>query len=324
MFKRVVLSGGAVPALSFFGSLQYLEHVGLLPGVDTFVGSSAGSVVGLLTVLGYSPHDSCKFFMSTGVCTHTLTELDVFESLFGQQTCLDTLGLDDGSHWLAFLGDAVQSKLGCRDVTFGDLARITGKVFVVCVTNLTKVRREYLSVDTVPDMSVVLAVRMSLSIPIMYVPIVYQGSLYVDGSLLDNLPVASFVGAVSGPATTLVLYIRAVPPSPTCCASSLPSPFQYLNLLLGAVVDHAQKHNGNDMTELSGRSDITRVGVVVPGSDSLTCGFDLRSLAFQITQDKLDSLVRLGYSAARDTIEPMLLSDAYDARSKRDVSDRSS
>lgn len=306
MFKRVILSGGAVPALSFFGSLQYLEHVGLLSGVDTFVGSSAGSVVGFLTILGYTPHESCEFFMSTGVSTHMLTELDVFDAMFGQQTCLDTLGLDDGSRWLAFLGDAVETKLNCRDLTFAELAKITGKVFVVCVTNLTKVRREYLSVDTAPDMSVVLAVRMSLSIPIMYVPILYEGSLYVDGSLLDNLPIASCVGG-KGPATTLALYIHTGTGDTDRqqgCEPTLPSPFMYLGLLLGVVIKHAQRYNGNDMSE---RTDITRVGVVIPESDSLTCCFDLRSLAFQIDHEKLDALMRSGYSAARRVIEPMLM-----------------
>lgn len=302
MFRSVVFSGGAIPAISFFGCLQYLEHVGLLSGVDTFVGSSAGCVVGFMTVLGFNPREACDFFMATGMQTHTLTELDVFDAMFGQQTCLDTLGFDDGSRWTAFLQDALVSKQGCRDITFAELAKATGKVFVVCVTNLTKVRREYLSVDTTPDMSVVLAVRMSLSVPILYVPVVYQGSIYVDGSVLDNLPIASSDGSRGGPPTTLALHIitEQVADMQTC--KELPSPVQYMSLLLGAVISHAQRNNGNT----SDCADhITRVGVPIPQKDCL-CGFDLRSLAFDLTQEILVDLVSRGYIAARSRIEKML------------------
>lgn len=305
MFRSIVFSGGAIPALSFFGCLQYLEHVGLLPGVDTFVGTSAGCVVGFMTVLGFTPREACEFFMATGMQTHTLTELDVFDAMFGQRTCLDTLGFDDGSRWMSFLRDALEAKRKCRDITFAELAKATGKVFVVCVTNLTKVRREYLSVDTTPDMSVILAVRMSLSVPILYAPVMFEGSIYVDGSVLDNLPIASSQGLKGGPPTTLALYICTEQTGGEPCSSNntLPSAVQYMALLLGAVIRHAQCNNGNTSAV---EEHITRVGVSVQNRDSMTCGFNLRSLAFDLTRESLEDLVARGYAAARSRIETML------------------
>lgn len=300
-----MFSGGAIPAISFFGCLQYLEHVGLLTGVDTFVGSSAGCVVGFMTVLGFKPREACDFFMVTGMKTHTVTELDVFDAMFGQHTCLDTLGFDDGARWTAFLQDALESKLGRRDISFSELAKATGKVFVVCVTNLTKVRREYLSVDTTPDMSVILAVRMSLSVPVLYAPVMYQGSLYVDGSVLDNFPIASSNGSRGGPPTTLALYICNEHVGEALC-KSLPSPVQYMSLLLGAVISHAQSNNGNTFDTASDNAHITRVGVPISQKDCLTCGFNLRSFAFELTDESLEDLVCRGYAAARSRIEAML------------------
>lgn len=302
MFNRVVLSGGAVPALSFFGSLLFLQHVGLLASVDTFVGSSAGTVVGFLTVLGYSPLEACDFFMRTGVDGHTLTEIDVMDAMFGHRTCLDTLGFDDGSKWTRFLEDATELKLSCRDVTFGDLCKATGKVLVVCVTNLSKKEREYLSVETAPHMSVLLAVRMSISVPILYVPVMYQGCLYVDGSLLDNLPVASAPSAPGGPPSTLALCIENEPPAIGADLTH-PSAIQYVSMLLGAVVKHAQHNNGNGPA----RPEVTKVGVRVRPDDASTCGFDLRSFTFLLGRDRLDDLLGRGYAAARDKIEPSLL-----------------
>lgn len=301
MFSRVVLSGGAIPALSFFGSLLYLEHVGLLASVDTFVGSSAGTVVGFMIVLGYSPCEACKFFMSTGIHKHTLTDIDIIEAMFGQRTCLDTLGFDDGARWTSFLGDAIEHKLGCRDISFGDLSKVTGKVLIVCVTNLSKTQREYLSVDTVPSMSVLLAVRMSLSVPILYVPVIHEGCLYVDGSLLDNLPVASLPSASGGPPTTLALCIET--DEDTSRIEGLPTPFQYMSMLIGAVIKHAQHNNGNGPV----RPEVTRIDVRVLASETVTCGFDLRSFTFDVNHDKLADLVSRGYSAARSRLEPMIV-----------------
>lgn len=307
-----MFSGGAVPALSFFGCLQYLEHVGLLPAIDTFVGSSAGSIVAFMTVLGYSPREACTFFMTVGVQTHTVTELDVFDAMFGPRTFLDTLGFDDGARWQSFLGDALEAKRGCRDISFGDLAKATGKVLVVCVTNLTKVRREYLSVDTTPDMSVLLAVRMSTAVPILYVPIVHAGSIYVDGSLLDNCPVASAASCRGGPPTTLALYLRTEAPTASLHDQDvLPGPLEYARLLLAAVVTHAQSNNGNTSQV---EAHITRVEVPVPASDTLTCGFDLRSCTFDLSSGRLEDLVDRGYAATRGRVEPLILSATEEAR----------
>lgn len=315
MFSRIVFSGGAVPALSFFGCLQYLEHVGLLQGIDTFVGSSAGSIVGFMTVIGYSPREACDFFMTVGVQAHAVNELDIFDAMFGPQTFLDTLGFDDGSRWLAFLGDALEAKRGCRDISFGDLAKMTGKVFVVCVTNLSKVCREYLSVDTTPDLSVLLAVRMSTSVPILYVPVKHRGCIYVDGSVLDNCPIASSTTSRGGPPTTLAMYIHSEPDTDDTATEPNPSPsaFEYICMLMGAVMSHAQSNNGNTSSAGSA-GHIMRVDVPVPASSMMTCGFDLRSCAFDLCREGLDDLVDRGYCAARSRIEPLILATTEDGR----------
>lgn len=295
-----------MPAMSFFGCLQYLEHVGMLQCINTFVGSSAGAIVGFMCVLGFTPREACDFIMEMGVQTHMVTEVDVLGAMFGQQTCLDTLGCDNGTRWMAFLADALEAKRQCRDITFGELAKATGKVFVVCVTNLTRVRREYLSVDTCPSMSVLLAVRMSTSVPLLYVPVVFEGCIYVDGSMLDNCPIASATSSKHGPPTTLVLSVHTEEPASRVPATNaLPTPFQYLSLLMGAVMSHAQSNNGNTLG--LDEEHITRVAVPVQSSETITCGFNLRSFTFDLTQEHLDGLVDRGYAAARARVEPILL-----------------
>lgn len=311
MFRSIVFSGGATLALSFFGCLQFLEHMGALAGVDTFVGCSAGSLVAFLTVLGFTPREACEYFMQVGVKQHTVTELDVFDAVFGERTCLESLGLDQGTHWQSFLSDALTSKLGIKDVTFSELAQTTGKVFVVCVTNLTKSRREYLSVDTCPEMSVLLAVRISMAVPLLYAPVLYRGSLYVDGGLLDNLPLAHF--EKKGPPTTLALFLRRVADTKTHTATdvSLPSPMRYLGMLVSVVMTHAQQNNGNMSGQHrhescaygSDSKHVMMVGVPVQEAEAMSCGFNFRSLDFDVNEERINELVSRGYTAARDTLK---------------------
>lgn len=310
MFSSIVFSGGATLALSFFGCLQFLEHTGALSGVDTFVGCSAGCLVAFMTVLGFTPREACAYFMRVGVREHTVTELDVFDAVFGEHTCLESLGLDQGVHWTSYLSATLWSKLGVHDMTFRELAKVTGKVLVVCVTNLTKVRREYLSVDTTPDMSVLLAVRMSMAVPILYAPVMHEGSLYVDGGMLDNLPLAHF--DKKGPPTTLAIYLQRVKgvqvANVSNCTEGLPTPMRYLEMLLGAVMSHAQQNNGNSVGHGHGhepnkQEHVVLLGVPVQEEESLTCGFNLRSLDFDVSEQRMEELVARGYAAARDILQ---------------------
>lgn len=310
MFRSIVFSGGATLALSFFGCLQFLEHMGALSGVDTFVGCSAGSLVAFLTVIGFTPRHACEYFMQVGVRHHIVTELDVFDAVFGEHTCLESLGLDQGTRWKSFLSDALSSRLGIADVTFSELAQTTGKVLVVCVTNLTKGTREYLSVDTVPDMSVLLAVRISMAVPILYAPVLYKGSLYVDGGLLDNLPLAHF--EKKGPPTTLALFLQRIHNTQAETAShavSLPSPMRYLEMLMSVVMSHAQQNNGNisgtrqdSCTTNPNSKHMVMVGVPVQEAEAISCGFNFRSLDFDVNEERMNELVSRGYTAARDTL----------------------
>lgn len=308
VFHTVVMSGGATPTMSFFGCMQYLEHMGALPYVGTHVGSSAGAIVSLMMVLGFAPHEASMFVMEHGVQRLRVGELDLMDEMFGEWSCLETLGLDDGSRWVTFVEDAMDAKLGRRRATFRELAIATGKVFVVCVTNLTKARREYMSVDTEPDMSVGTAVRMSMSVPVLYTPVMYRGDVYVDGSVLDNFPLAAAAGGgrrAGGPPTTLALYMRAAPcPSTEAHEGEkvLPSPLEYVGMLIGAVMTNAQCNNGADI-DSNLASHIVKVGVPLKGNEATTCGFDVRSMAFDVQPGAMREMVARGYIAARDALD---------------------
>ena len=60
---------------------------------------------------------------------------------------------------------------------------ILSKIFT---TNFTLSQSEIFSHENTPDVSVLTAVRMSISVPFLFTPVEYNGNIYVDGGITYN------------------------------------------------------------------------------------------------------------------------------------------
>ncbi len=186
-FSNLVVSGGSMKVLACIGCMTYLEEVGILKNIKNFVGTSAGSILCLLVVLGYRSVEIIDLLINILRQEH-IASFDIEEAL----SIFETFGLSSGMGLLKILQTAIEKKTGKKDTSFIDLAKTTGKNFVVCVANLTDNKDEYWSVDTVPDMSVAFAIRTSCSLPILFTPTKYKDKLYIDGGLFNNFPIDYF------------------------------------------------------------------------------------------------------------------------------------
>ena len=203
MFDTLVFSGGGPASIAMVGCVRFLEHVGLLHQVNTLVGTSAGAIMAFLIALGMSSYE-IESWIVEHASTGMLNALDIerileFPSRFG---------IDDGSGVVECIRTACAMKLGAQDVTFSELAKRTGKRVVVCVANLTNSQHEFLSIDKHPDLSVIDALRMSFGIPLFFTPVVYDGCVYVDGGLFNNLPTDYvFLDSAAGCRNALALSV---------------------------------------------------------------------------------------------------------------------
>lgn len=113
----------------------------------------------------------------------------------------------------------------CEAVTFADLKKITGKDFVVTSTNLISESSKLFSAQHTPDFPVVDAVCMSMSIPGVFKPTFVNASVdlskkpddpynlsyrgfYVDGGMMNNLPIHVWDGGPDQPMNPGVIGIR--------------------------------------------------------------------------------------------------------------------
>lgn len=231
MIKNVVLSGGSVKGLAFIGVVQYLEESSILAHVDRFVGTSVGAIFCFMLSIRYTYQDILQF-----VTTHFVTKQPPHEPDITQYLhCFETWGLDNGDYLSDLFRQILHTKYPhLEDITFLELAKCSGKDVMICGANLTKRRSEYFSVNTTPHMSVLLALRISCSLPIVFTPVTWNGDLYVDGGLYDNFPMQTLIDMdILYDVDTLGVYFETEPTPPSSFTS-------YVTSLIHAVLYQLQ------------------------------------------------------------------------------------
>lgn len=154
----IVLSGGAVRGFAHLGVLKALHEAEMEPEIIS--GVSAGSIVGAFYADGFDPSEILEIFEQKKF--FELVNLDFKD--FG---LLDINGLEK------LLTDNLRVK------NFEDLK----KPLYVAATNLLSGSAEYFS-----EGNIVEKVLASSSIPVLFKPQTIDETPYVDGGLVNNLP----------------------------------------------------------------------------------------------------------------------------------------
>lgn len=177
-------SGGGVKGFSFIGALEKLieDNIIDLNKIDTYVGTSIGSMISFILSLGI-PLKEIKDFLLFFNFSKLNTEVD----------CLNLLkdyGINNGEKIKLLLIKFLETTFGVKDITFKELYEKTNKKIIIIGTNLTKGCERTFSFEHSPDFSVITAIRISISVPIIFTPVNIDDELYVDGALVNNFPIS--------------------------------------------------------------------------------------------------------------------------------------
>jgi len=182
--KNLIFSSGSYNGTMYIGCIKYLEEAGHMRSMTTFVGTSVGSIAAFLLAIGFTSEQMTEFVLAQFASLSKDADIDACALL---EMC-STYGLDDGERLLRMFRAALAVKGAKEDLTFMELGKTYGKNLIICGANVTQRRSEFFSIDTSPDMSIVTALRISCSIPIIFTPVKYKGDLYVDGGVYSSLP----------------------------------------------------------------------------------------------------------------------------------------
>jgi len=183
MFDTLVLSGGSYKGYSYIGVFRRLEQTGIRSRLKNVSACSVGSIFGLLLVLG----------MSSDAMLNAISRYDVNKAYnFDIKSFMSGFGFCDFSKINSILVKVLNERGIDSQLTFQQLYRLSGINFVINATCLETKSVVYFNWESAPDMQVLKAVQMSCAIPLLFVRVNYEDKTYLDGGLLDNLPILPF------------------------------------------------------------------------------------------------------------------------------------
>ena len=183
----LVMSGGGSKAISYIGVIKRMEELRvqnkIILNINEVCGVSAGSIIGLLYLLGYTYEE-----LEQEVVNKKLEHLkDIRISNF-----FTNYGIDSGKNIMNWIESLLVRKGYDKNITFKQLYDMINKKFVIMATNLNKYKHTFFDYINTPDISILKAVRMSISIPFYFTCERYNNDVHVDGALIENYPIKMY------------------------------------------------------------------------------------------------------------------------------------
>lgn len=191
----LVAEGGGAKITALAGAIDAIESQGFTPA--RCAGSSAGAIIASARAVGYGPAELKQLVFDT----------DFREFLDGNGwgkklwNLIRHLGVYKGDKFYEYTKELLKAK---NVFTFGDLladnpkerdtyrTRWKLRVFVADLSSrrLVTFPDDAFMYGILPDkLDVALAIRASISMPVVFQPIYLQGKYLVDGGLLSNFPI---------------------------------------------------------------------------------------------------------------------------------------
>jgi NTE family protein len=195
----LVLSGGGAKGVAHIPLLQALDSLHIVP--DLIVGNSMGSVIGGLYAMGYS-----------GDSIEKITKNIDWDKLLGGSMSLKNVSVEEKSEFQRYLvgigikdGKPTSFSSLLNDQNLREyLSELTFPVYNVKDFDNLSIPFRAMATDLVQGKEVVLskgslafAMRASMSLPAVFKPMPYDGTILVDGGVMNNFPtdIAKQMGA---------------------------------------------------------------------------------------------------------------------------------
>jgi NTE family protein len=207
-YRNLVFKGGGVRGIAYMGALEVLEQEGILANIERAAGTSSGAIAATLVSFRRPISETIRMFDSldlgkvpqNGPVGHLkafgflpLPNTESYRRIF------ESYGWYSSGYFYDWLKEVIAGQCGGKqNATFNDFRRRGFRDLHIIASNLSRHRAQDFSCETTPDVSVADAVRMSMSIPLYFEALRFdgeklgQGDYYVDGGLYNNYPIHVF------------------------------------------------------------------------------------------------------------------------------------
>lgn len=189
--KYLVLGPGGMGYYAILGA--YTRMYDELKHIKSISGSSAGALLALFVAIGKNPQEIYDISFNLNIKDFVKYNLKSF---------LYNYGLIDHSQIREKLISICEG-----EPTFSDL----DTELYISAFNVNESKTEYFSKTTHPDMSVIDAVCMSISVPFLFSSVKYNNKVYIDGGTTECYPAPPFLN--KNPSEVLVLRVITNPSS---------------------------------------------------------------------------------------------------------------
>lgn len=188
-YKNLIFEGGGVKGIAYTGTINELNNLNILPGIENFGGASAGAITAIMLGLLYKPDEINDMMMDMYFSKFVDNDLGFLRDC---KRFLKRFGWNKGDYFTQWIDDVIYQKTGTKNMTFFEHVGRGYKPVYLIATNLSRQRYEIFSHKTTPHLSIPKAARMSMSIPCFFESVEWKGDVIVDGGVLNNYPIQIF------------------------------------------------------------------------------------------------------------------------------------
>ena len=182
-FENLVLEGGGMKGLAYSGAIEVLDSLGVTPQIKQVAGTSSGALNGLLFSIGYRGKEITQLNLEKNFGKYSQVGIPILSGLI---RFYKKYGYYKTDRFMEDLTQAMRYKRIPPDITFMELHQLRStnpkvKDLFITGANLTNQKLEVFSHKTYPDMKIIDAVKISISIPLYYEAVFMQpnGSIAV-------------------------------------------------------------------------------------------------------------------------------------------------
>lgn len=182
--KHLVISGGGPTLVQALGAIQHVEQQKFidLSKIETIYGTSAGAILGTLICLKFDWETINDYIIKRP--WHEVFPINV-QKIFDAYT---KKGIFDSKTVEKIFKPLFSAKDLALDINLQDFYNYSKIEMHFFAFDINDFKIEDISYKTHPNISVIMALQMTCSLPVLVAPVCIENKCYIDGGIVCNYP----------------------------------------------------------------------------------------------------------------------------------------